>query len=164
MPADIKNTLGLNAARAVENEITNAGTSSGVVINQTAILGSQKAALEIVNTAVQPSTRSLLRIFSNEADTASTNGLVYIYNQNATSSAKVFRIYNAGSGEVLKIENAGTGNALEISSTTSAVQFPAMTSAQKNAIGNSAGRVVFDTTLGKLCVNTGAAWQTISSA
>jgi len=26
-----------------------------------------------------------------------------------------------------------------------------------------AGLVVFDTTLGKLCVNTGSAWQTITS-
>jgi hypothetical protein len=38
------------------------------------------------------------------------------------------------------------------------------TTAQKNAIaGPKAGWVVFDTTLGKLCVYSGSAWQTITS-
>jgi hypothetical protein len=38
-----------------------------------------------------------------------------------------------------------------------------MTTTQKNAISNVAGNVVFDTTLGKLCVNSGSGWQTITS-
>ena len=38
-----------------------------------------------------------------------------------------------------------------------------VTTSQKNALAPSAGWVVFDTTLGKLCVYTGAAWQTITS-
>jgi hypothetical protein len=38
-----------------------------------------------------------------------------------------------------------------------------VTTTQKNALAPSAGWVVFDTTLGKLCVYTGAAWQTITS-
>jgi hypothetical protein len=39
-----------------------------------------------------------------------------------------------------------------------------VTTAQKNAIVSPvAGQVVFDTTLGKLCVYTGSAWQTITS-
>jgi len=54
---------------------------------------------------------------------------------------------------------------LDIQSTTQGVRFPNMTTAQKNAITlNASGNVVFDTTLGKLCVNTGAGWQTITSA
>lgn len=45
------------------------------------------------------------------------------------------------------------------------VGFPVMTSAQKTAITpNRAGNVVFDTDLVKLCVNTGSAWETITSA
>lgn len=40
-----------------------------------------------------------------------------------------------------------------------------VTTTQKNAIsGATAGLVVFDTTLGKLCVYTGSAWQTITSS
>ena len=38
-----------------------------------------------------------------------------------------------------------------------------VTTAQKNALSAGSGRIVFDTTLGKLCVYTGSAWQTITS-
>ena len=37
------------------------------------------------------------------------------------------------------------------------------TTTQKNALSAVSGQIVFDTTLGKLCVYTGAAWQTITS-
>jgi len=40
---------------------------------------------------------------------------------------------------------------------------PSVTTAQKLALPNIAGRIVFDTTLGKLCFYTGSAWQTITS-
>lgn len=53
---------------------------------------------------------------------------------------------------------------LDVVSTTRGVRFPNMTTTQKNAIGTpAAGLVVFDTTLSKLCVYSGAAWQTITS-
>ena len=40
-----------------------------------------------------------------------------------------------------------------------------VTTAQKNAIPTPpAGLIVFDTTLAKLCVYSGAAWETITSA
>lgn len=39
-----------------------------------------------------------------------------------------------------------------------------MTTAQKNALSpNRAGNIVYDTDLGKLCVNNGSAWETITS-
>jgi hypothetical protein len=39
-----------------------------------------------------------------------------------------------------------------------------MTTAEKNAITSpAAGLVVFDTNLAKLCVYSGAAWQTVTS-
>lgn len=40
---------------------------------------------------------------------------------------------------------------------------PNVTTAQKNALAAGAGWLVFDTDLGKLCVYTGSAWQTITS-
>lgn len=53
---------------------------------------------------------------------------------------------------------------LDAQSTTKGVRLPNMTTAQKTAIVTpAAGLVVFDTTLAKLCVYTGAAWQTITS-
>lgn len=40
-----------------------------------------------------------------------------------------------------------------------------VTTTQKNAIASpAAGMLVFDSTLSKLCVYTGAAWQTVTSA
>lgn len=54
---------------------------------------------------------------------------------------------------------------LDVQSTTKGVRMPNMTTTQKNAIASPApGLMVFDTTLSKLCVYTGAAWQTITSA
>jgi hypothetical protein len=52
---------------------------------------------------------------------------------------------------------------LQVDSTTQGVLFPRMTTTQKNAISSPAtGLVVFDTTLGKLCVYS-TTWQTITS-
>jgi hypothetical protein len=53
---------------------------------------------------------------------------------------------------------------LDAQSTTKGVRMPNMTTTQKNAIASpAAGLMVFDTTLSKLCVYSGAAWQTITS-
>jgi hypothetical protein len=38
-----------------------------------------------------------------------------------------------------------------------------VTTTEKNALTPSAGWVVFDTTLGKLCVYDGSGWQTVTS-
>jgi hypothetical protein len=46
---------------------------------------------------------------------------------------------------------------------TNGAGVPVVTTTQKNALTVSAGYVVFDSTLGKLCVYTGSAWQTITS-
>ena len=52
---------------------------------------------------------------------------------------------------------------LDVTSTTKGLLFPRMTTTQKNAItGPSAGLVVYDTTLNKLCVFT-TVWETITS-
>jgi hypothetical protein len=80
----------------------------------------------------------------------------------------------AGITERMRIDstgNVGIGTAspnasaiLDVQSTTKGVRMPNMTTTQKNAISSpAAGLMVFDTTLGKLCVYSGAAWQTITS-
>jgi hypothetical protein len=82
-------------------------------------------------------------------------------------------VVNIGSGQFFKATSGSIGlgtispNAsaiLDAQSTTQGVRFPNMTTVEKNAIGTpAAGLVVFDTTLAKLCVYSGAAWQTITS-
>jgi hypothetical protein len=77
------------------------------------------------------------------------------------------RIFNT-TGNVL-IQNGGTftdiaSSLLTMVSTTKGFLPPRMTTAQKNAIGTPAtGLVVYDTTLNKLAVYTGAAWETVTS-
>ena len=82
--------------------------------------------------------------------------------------------FNTGNGERVRIDasgNVGIGTAspsasaiLDAQSTTKGVRMPNMTTTQKNAIASpAAGLMVFDTTLAKLCVYSGVAWQTITS-
>jgi len=61
--------------------------------------------------------------------------------------------------------NTGSASAIaEFQSTTQGFLPPRMTATQKNAIATpAAGLMVFDTTLAKLCVYSGTAWETITS-
>ena len=68
---------------------------------------------------------------------------------------------NVGIGTVAPNANA----ILDVSSTTKAFMPPRMTTTQKNAISSpTAGMVVYDSTLSKLAVYTGSAWETVTSA
>ena len=80
----------------------------------------------------------------------------------ATNGAERARIDSSGN-LLVGTTSAGTGAIVDVQSTTKGVRFPNMTTTQKNAITPAAGTVVFDTTLAKLCVYSGSAWQTITS-
>jgi len=81
-----------------------------------------------------------------------------------TSANLVFSASPVFSGSVGIGATPAASAVLDAQSTTQGVRFPNMTTTQKNAIGTPvAGLVVFDTTLVKLCVYTGTAWQTITS-
>jgi hypothetical protein len=81
--------------------------------------------------------------------------------------------FSAVGVEAMRIDSAGnvgvgtTANAsalLDVQSTTKGVCMPNMTTTQKNAIASpAAGLMVFDTTLSKLSVYSGVAWETITS-
>jgi hypothetical protein len=93
--------------------------------------------------------------------TFTANGVAYASSTSvlATGSALVF---TSGS---LGINGTPAASAiLDGQSTTQGFRFPNMTTTQKNAISSPAtGLVVFDTTLAKLCVYSGSAWQTVTS-
>ena len=80
-----------------------------------------------------------------------------------TTATERMRIDSSGSVGIGVTANASA--ILDAQSTTKGVRMPNMTTTQKYAISTpAAGLMVFDTTLSKLCVYTGAAWQTITSA
>jgi hypothetical protein len=94
----------------------------------------------------------------------------------APSGALAFWTAAAGSAATEKMRIDSSGNVgigtsspsasaiLDAQSTTKGVRMPNMTTVQKNAVASpAAGLMVFDTTLAKLCVYTGAAWETITS-
>jgi hypothetical protein len=79
-----------------------------------------------------------------------------------TNSSERMRIDASGNVGIGTTANASA--ILDAQSTTKGVRMPNMTTTQKNAIASpAAGLMIFDTTLAKLCVYSGTAWQTITS-
>ena len=79
-----------------------------------------------------------------------------VYSQQATDMySNILRLY------FNTIDNYIQG---QVQGTLNGIVFPNFTTAQKTAIvGPVAGQTIFDTTLAKLCVYSGVAWQTITS-
>jgi hypothetical protein len=84
-----------------------------------------------------------------------------------TSNANIwFSSNNTRINTVLKIggDTTDASSILDITSTTKGFLPPRMTTTQKNAIASPAtGLVVYDNTLNKLSVFTGATWETVTS-
>jgi hypothetical protein len=91
-----------------------------------------------------------------QTSTATTSG--------ATLQTLTSRWFVKGGSGTLSNQASVLSTALiDMYSTTQGLKVPVMTTAQKNAISNTAGLIVFDSTLAKLCINSGAGWQTITS-
>lgn len=82
------------------------------------------------------------------------------YATNPSTSNGIFILDKLGVGTNAPVASAK----VQIDSTTQGFLPPRMTTTQKNAIATPAsGLVVYDTTLGKLCVRGASAWETITS-
>lgn len=94
--------------------------------------------------------------FRFEASTGSSTMFV-----NTSGGASTDQYVNIGGN---RNSQNSTSAILELESTIKGFLPPKMTTAQKNAIGTPAtGLMVYDTTLNKLAVYTGATWETITS-
>jgi hypothetical protein len=88
----------------------------------------------------------------------------FFVNPTGASSIDAMDIFRSGSVGIGTSNTEITSAILNVTSTTKGFLPPRMTSTQKNAIVTPAsGLVVYDTTLGKLCVRGAAAWETITS-
>lgn len=73
----------------------------------------------------------------------------------------VFATYNAG--YVDRISITITTGTVTLNGTTGGFIPQVVTTTQKNAITGIEGMIVYDSTLHKLCVYTGAGWETVTS-
>ena len=127
------------------------------------------------------STRGIFSIYANEAVnpfemyTPAYGGLTNVpmlrirsFNANVIGATMIELRQNGGAffnGNIGVGVSTNVANAkVQIDSTTQGFLPPRMTTTQKNAIATpTSGLVVYDTTLGKLCVRGAAAWETITS-
>jgi hypothetical protein len=107
--------------------------------------------------------------FNTGALSGATNN--YAFQGGVAAAANSYNLYMSGTADNFLQGSLGIGSSsinasalLDVQSTTKGVRMPNMTTVQKNAIASpAAGLMIFDTTLAKLCVYSGAAWQTITS-
>jgi hypothetical protein len=127
---------------------------SGDILGAVAFLGSDGTANQ---------TRAAFTGFVDGAVSAGVVPTAFSITTGTTVGTERIRVTSAG------LMGIGTGTPassaiVDVTSTTLGFKFPVMTTAQKNAIVSPvAGLVVFDSTLAKLCVYSGSAWQTITS-
>jgi hypothetical protein len=147
------------AERAATATLTNKTITGGTVNPTTLQEGSSPAVIQTdIGTAPNeiPLNQYLGNLaFQDAANIAGNVGVGGALNVAGTSTL-------TGSVGVGATPNASA--LLDVQSTTKGVRMPNMTTAQKNAIASpAAGLIVFDTTLSKLSVYSGVAWETVTS-
>ena len=108
----------------------------------------------------------------SSANSAKANNVANSFAVNCNSTDHLFFIGNTADGWLNTTGSFGFGTitpsasaVVDLNSTTKGFLPPRMTTTEKNAITTPAtGLVVYDSTLNKLAVYTGAAWETVTSA
>jgi hypothetical protein len=159
----VQNSAGRTALKVADNGVVTIGADdkSG---EQLAFVGLYGTRLRILtNSSVDGITGSVI----NSAFDFLGNDLI-LSSKAASTTSNVYVIptsFTSLSGSVLVNTTTDVASSvLTVNSTTKGVLFPRMTTTQKTNISSPAeGLVVYDTTLGKLCVRTASAWETITS-
>jgi hypothetical protein len=104
--------------------------------------------------AGQAGAGGVVRIFGGLNNGIAAQGLLVLAHNGTTTQGAV----------VVGGTSAAISALVDLTSTTQGFLPPRLTTAEKNAIVTpAAGLMVYDTTLNKLCVYTGAGWETITS-
>lgn len=140
--------LGVGIAAPVASiHVKNTASLVGLTVEQLA------AAIPVIRIGEDASGNGRIR--------AATSGGTTVIEINGNTSGTSF--FNSGA-VAIGATSANANAILDVQSTTKAFMPPRMTTAQKAAIASpTAGMVVYDSTLAKLCVYT-TAWETITSA
>jgi hypothetical protein len=158
-------TTGPTTRLTVARSVTTTGLGNGGILELVNTSGSafdQRA--EILFKNVQQVTAAISSSYSAFSSPEYAGDLIFA-TKNTTDAAIVERMRIDRAGNLgLGTTSPSASAILDAQSTTKGVRMPNMTTTQKNAIASpAAGLMVFDTTLAKLCVYSGAAWQTITS-
>ena len=145
------------------------GYSLSLNVGYTEKLNIDTSGVVTINGLTGSGTR-MLTVNSSGSLIASTSSIVqatgtinYISKFIGTNTLGNSLIFDNGTNIGIGTPTPNTNAILDIMSTTKAFIPPRMTTIQKNAITPTAGMVVYDITLNKLCVYT-TTWETITSA
>jgi hypothetical protein len=153
---DINTTFTLGAFTGINTLAARFGGSISPNVDNTYVNGSGGTNWARIRSRIYEST-------TGDVSLNTTGAFNTTIGANSTETIKIFQ-----STRNVVIQNGGTftdipSARLVVNSTTQGFLPPRMTSTEKNAISSPAtGLVIFDTTLGKLCVFS-TTWQTISS-